>query len=285
MPTKCAGKNCDKSCVCDKSDFLRLFDNNLPDCNKSSDEHPAMNASLINLVNLETKLAATRLLVEEYEAEIKTIKKDNGVLKSELTRFKKVDMNQKTKLKKLTQDNDNLRRELSKHGGIEKYTVETEPGSNSSVELTQIRDELTVTRAKLDSLRDHIKTLASHLLDLTSDITESANVHTESDRGVNQGGSNCDNEGTLINQVSSNDGFQVVGRGRRRGGHSESTQDGATNDETLPATQVPPTGEAAVTRPGTGVLVTNLLVRSDRWTSKTGSHTHQQYKSDYQTLW
>ena len=36
------------------------------------------------------------------------------------------------------------------------------------------------------------------------------------------------------------------------GGHSESTQDGATNDETLPATQVPPTGEAAVKRPGTG---------------------------------
>ena len=123
-----------------------------------------MNASLRNLVNLETELAATRLLVEEYEAE-------NWI-------------------------------EL-------KYTVETERGSNSSVELTQIRDELTVTQAKLDSLRDHIKTHASQLLDLTSDIAESANVHTESDRGVNQGGSNCDNEGTLINQVSSNDGFRL----------------------------------------------------------------------------
>ena len=41
-------------------------------------------------------------------------------------------------------------------------------------------------------------------------------------------------------------------QGHRRGGHSKSTQDGATNDETLPATQMPPTGEAAVTRPGTG---------------------------------
>ena len=100
MPVKCVGKNCDKSCVCDKSDFLRLFDNNHTDCNTSSDERPTKNDSLINLVNLETELAATRLLVEEYEAEIKTIKKDNGVLKSELTRFKKVDMNQKTKTEK-----------------------------------------------------------------------------------------------------------------------------------------------------------------------------------------
>ena len=92
----------------DNADIPVLFASYLQQDKNANDEQPAMNASLINIFNLESDLAATRLVVEEHELEIIKLKKANSDLKSNLEQYKKTDSNQKSKIKKLIQENDNL---------------------------------------------------------------------------------------------------------------------------------------------------------------------------------
>ena len=83
-----------ENCAChgDQSDFLSLF-NNHAECNKTpSDQQPVMNASLINIVHLDAELAASCLLVEEHESEIKKLRTENGAIKSELAGMKTRDL-------------------------------------------------------------------------------------------------------------------------------------------------------------------------------------------------
>ena len=138
-----------------------------------------MNASLINIVHLEAELAASSLLVEEHESEIKKLRTENGTIKSELAGMKTWDTTQKSKLKKLTQDDDKLRRELSKYSGVRKFTVDTETQQATSEEITKLKDELSVVQAKLYNLRDHVKTYASQIFDIVTDA--SSNVTSNGD--------------------------------------------------------------------------------------------------------
>ena len=257
MPGNSGNENC--ACHGDQSDFLSLF-NNHGECNKTpSDQQPAMNASLINIVHLEAELAASRLLVEEHESEIKKLRTEKGAIKSELAGMKKLDTTQKSKLKKLTQDNDKLRRELSKYSGIRKFTIDTETQQATSEEMTKLKDELSVVQAKLHSLRDHVKTYASQMFDIVTDtssnvtsnsgdLLDTAQAHPESAIAVNHGGEGCQNDMTQSNNVSLHDRFQVVGRGRRRvhvGPVIESTGDGATSTETRSISQSVASGQAS----------------------------------------
>ena len=96
------------------------------------------------------------------------------------------------------QDNDKLRRELSKYSGIRKFTIDTETQQATSEEITKLKDELSVVQAKLHSLRDHVKTYASQMFDIVTDTSskvtsnggmlDTAQAHLESAIAVNQGG-------------------------------------------------------------------------------------------------
>ena len=182
----------------DNADNPVLFASYLHQDKNANDEQPAMNASLINIFNLESDLAATRLVVEEHELEIIKLKKANSDLKSNLDQYKKTDSNQKSKIKKLIQENDNLKRDLSKFNGIRKYTVESHPDNQS--ELDRLRDQLNVTQAKLASIQDNVKSYAERLLDISKPPENellSANDNVEN------------NECVLRD-------FQIVTRGRKR---------------------------------------------------------------------
>ena len=174
-----------------------LFASYIEQDKNATDEQPAMNASLINIFNLESDLAATRLVVEENELEIAKLKKDNNALRSDIEQYKKTDTNQKLKLKKLLQENDNLKRELSKFSGIRRYTVENH--SDNQPELNKIRDELNMTKAKLASLQDSVKTYAERLLEFSK---VSPNEPCSANDIVND------------NRVLPD--FQIVTRGRKR---------------------------------------------------------------------
>ena len=96
MPASCANNE-----VPANSEHSILFASYSHDDINESDQQPAMNASLINIVSLESDLAATRLIVEEHELEIEKLKSDNSALKSALELLKKTDTNQKAKLEKI----------------------------------------------------------------------------------------------------------------------------------------------------------------------------------------
>ena len=202
----------------------------------SADRQTAMNASLINLCNLESDLAATRLIVEENELDIQKLKKVNCTLRSELETLKKTDANQKAKLKTLMRDNDNLKRELSKFNGIRRYTVSNVNSSkpDNQSQMDNLRDELSITQAKLASLQDSVRTYAASLIDLTDSNAQSNNTV------------NLD--------------FQVVTRrgrrshedvGERRNGHGEgqsSPEVETARPVTSPAPVAPPGGQTSEQR-------------------------------------
>ena len=142
------------------------------------------------------------MVVEEHELQIEKLKSDNSALRSALDLLKKTDTNQKAKLKKLMQENDNLKRDISKHRGIRRYT--TSDKSDSQTQLDKLREEIDVTQAKLASLRDGVRSYALSLIDLTDANPQSGNTLTIA-TNPSKGGDNAQN-----------DDFQVVTRRGRR---------------------------------------------------------------------
>ena len=171
MPARCENND-----VPANSEHSILFASYLHDDITESDQQPSINASLIDIVNLESDLAATQLIVEEHELEIEKLKSDNSALKSALELLK-TDTNQKAKLKTMMQGNDSLKPDLSKHHGIQRYTISsTSDEQVNQAQLEKLRDELSVTQAKLASLQDVVWANATSLIDLTDANAKSGNV-------------------------------------------------------------------------------------------------------------
>ena len=86
-------------------------------------------------------------------------------------------ISQKSEIKKLTNDNDSLRRELSRHKGMRKFVTET-PDAVDTVnkELDDARDKLSVSEAKLRSLKDHITSTAAELMTVLDDDSDFTKV-------------------------------------------------------------------------------------------------------------
>ena len=75
------------------------------------------------------------------------------LLHSELLRYKKTQNSQRTEIKRLKSDNDNLRKQVSKHSGIRRHT---DPSDN--------REAVNTLSAKLSSLKDQIRNATEILL-------------------------------------------------------------------------------------------------------------------------
>lgn len=106
------------------------------------------------------------------------------LLQTEFKQQQKTLKNQKSEIKRLTTDNDNLRRTLSKHRGIGKYIHKQSKSTDSHTQTQEptlitgtegvcdCGEQVEIMRAKLESLRDHIKNLAGSLLTTIDDVTD-----------------------------------------------------------------------------------------------------------------
>ena len=101
------------------------------------------------------------------------------LLHAELSEQQKLIKRQKCEIKRLTNENDNQRRILSRYQGIRRFTMQAGDntkacqtdslpdalvGSAASKSDHVCQDDVDMTRAKLESLRDHVRQFAGSLL-------------------------------------------------------------------------------------------------------------------------
>ena len=157
--------------------------------NKSRDK-PRQNGSGMPNMDIDDRTGNTgsdschRLLVCELTDANTRLQNQIELLESDIDNHIKLDQAQKTAIKKLKRENDNLRRELSKCTGIRKYMSDTPAVSKSTSAPTPVpRDAVTLTQVQLDSLKDHVKDTISNLF-LDAD-TVNRNIEHDSDTPIN----------------------------------------------------------------------------------------------------
>ena len=96
-----------------------------------------------------------RLLEEELDS-YKSMEKD-------IDKYKKLDMSQKASIKKLKVENDNLKRELSKHRGMRKYVTSQTP--SDSGDMSKLKN----AKSKIKSLTAQLQQTTNELLAIAAD--------------------------------------------------------------------------------------------------------------------
>ena len=102
------------------------------------------------------------------------------LLNSELDEHKRNKKNLQSEIKRLTCENDKMRKELSRYKGIRKYITGThnhddknpkqpETAGVAPVNDTAVSEELSITTAKLASLRDHMIHIGNSLISAVND--------------------------------------------------------------------------------------------------------------------
>ena len=88
------------------------------------------------------------------------------LLEDELDKYKKLNTNQKNAIKKLTCDNDKLKKQISQYTGIRKYTSISNVGDsqNGDSANSEIIEQLHITQAKLKSFHDQVTIAANTLV-------------------------------------------------------------------------------------------------------------------------
>ena len=122
-------------------------------CSTDIDVDPIRKADLEREIDLRQRLQAQLELLE-----------------SEIDKYKKTDAAQKASIKKLTRDNDSLKRELSKFTGMRKYLSDKIPDDGSLTSSNN--EELLVAKAEVLSLKSHIEDTAKRLLSAVSGIPD-----------------------------------------------------------------------------------------------------------------
>ena len=96
------------------------------DCSDNTTDHSQ------HLIAAESQLMATRLALEgernevaRLNLQIKLLEKEHTLQKREIDDMKKTMNKQKSDIKRLTKDNNSLRREISRYNGMRKYTGDT----------------------------------------------------------------------------------------------------------------------------------------------------------------
>ena len=99
------------------------------------------------------------------------------LLQNELEQYKRKQKHLQSEVKRLTGDNDNLRRELSRYKGMRRFVVDNHggekesDGSNASNHTVAVNEELVTTKAKLASLREHVIDIGKALISTADDGT------------------------------------------------------------------------------------------------------------------
>ena len=127
---------------------------------------------LDQVVRLESQLIYGQLCLDREREEKTTLQKQLEILNAELKEYKKVNNKQKLEIKKMNSENDRLRRELSRHVGMRRFTDTDarDDGNDTSFE------DLHIAKAKFTSLKDHVVDITSRLIQALED-TPGSSVH------------------------------------------------------------------------------------------------------------
>ena len=110
---------------------------------------------------------------------VKSLESQFELLESELSKCKKTDASQKTQIKKLTKDNDKLRRELSKFNGMRKFTVTEAGTTTSTVTSVPVQPSLADTDSELKVCKDRIRVLETYIRDTANALLDKVNISTD----------------------------------------------------------------------------------------------------------
>ena len=125
-----------------------------------------------------------QLKCERQFSECISLRAQVDLLYDENEQQKKIRKSQQSEIKRLKNDNENLRRQLSKVSGMRRYT-EPQP-----IEIPDNREEIELLNAKLEYLKDHIKSASNTLLNIIepeNNATIQSQVHskTQNQQGLN----------------------------------------------------------------------------------------------------
>ena len=169
------GEAASPPCGQGRTQGLPLSNRSLTDMLLESADELNNSQSLASHVELEAKLTAAYIQIEDLTAENSSLVSQIDLINDELKCQKKTLHFQKSSIKKLTKDDDNLRKELSQFRGMRKYTqgaVDTtaiqRPDCTDGIE-----EELGIANAKLNSLRDQMVNITSSMLALLEDENKS----------------------------------------------------------------------------------------------------------------
>ena len=109
------------------------------------------------IVRLEANLVAVNLDLQCKHDECVALQNQIDLLNEEMDCYKKTDKNQKNEIKRLTNENDRLIKELSKHSGVRRYFDKSpsEPSKSQGHDLSVKYDKL---RSKLTEITDSLVT-------------------------------------------------------------------------------------------------------------------------------
>ena len=112
-----------------------------------------------------------RKTIHDLEKQVDSLSKQNSALQNQLDLLevdndKKIEKNNKNELKRITKDNDNLRREISRISGLRKHLSDS--GDNAN-ETNNNQELLQTSTTQLESLREHVAEVATTLLSYVKD--------------------------------------------------------------------------------------------------------------------
>ena len=117
------------------------------------------------ILRLEAQVLAANIELNGVEGERTALQHQIELLISEIDQIKRTDKTQKCEIKKLINENDKLKREISRFSGMRKYaknnvstSSETQQSSSAS------NDKLMVPAEKYDSLRSNVISITDSLL-------------------------------------------------------------------------------------------------------------------------
>ena len=177
-PTDGASDNVD-ILISDNSltDLLASADNLL----NSSQAENHSDSNVNEIVRLESKLVASEIELQGERDERIAHQNQIELLMSEIDKMKKIDKNQKCEIRKLVNENDKLKKDVSKFSGIRKYTNLQRSGNDNSTQTENTDD---VKLGKYESLKSKLVAITDSLLSTLDEDDQGFNViynpmHTE----------------------------------------------------------------------------------------------------------
>ena len=110
---------------------------------------------------LEAQLLDVQNKLQTMFATNQSITAQNDLLNAEIEQYRKTIKDQKSQIKKVTNENDNLRCEISKCKGIRKYV---QSDSDKNGDINNLMDKLNVAEAKFISFKQHVLDTANQLI-------------------------------------------------------------------------------------------------------------------------
>ena len=139
----------------------------------ASDSVESAASCTLDADRLQSKLTAAALALEHEVTEKTRLHNTVELLQIEIEEYKRNQKVMKSEIKRLTTDNDNLRRTLSRYRGMRRYTTSDNHDKSTSTHdessIPDANDDLATTQVKLDSLRDFITHAGEMLLSAVRD--------------------------------------------------------------------------------------------------------------------